>query len=280
MTDVSAESLSLHPPVISGVTKLYGCIAHPSAHVRAPSIFNPIFRKNGTDAVMVPVNCPPEHLETVVRGLNGLKNFGGLAVTIPHKLPLACLCDDLGDGARATGAVNAVRFDDDGKIYGNNFDGEGFVAGLIGEGYQLQGKRVLLLGAGGAARAVAVAVAHHGCAHLDIANRTLQKAEAAADLPGRFTSKSSVGTTMLATADLGSYDIVINATSVGLHDDDPHPVLIDRLASDCLVCDIIMVPDRTNWLIAAEQSGRPVHKGRHMLDYQLELIGRFIGAFD
>ncbi|HAD73301.1 MAG TPA: shikimate dehydrogenase, partial [Alphaproteobacteria bacterium] len=216
----------------------------------------------------------------VVRGLNGLKNFGGLAVTIPHKLALAELCDELGDGARATGAVNAVRFDDDGKIYGNNFDGEGFVAGLIGEGYQLQGKRVLLLGAGGAARAVAVAVAHHGCAHIDIANRTLQKAAATAELTGKFTSKSSVGTTTLETADLGAYDIVINATSVGLHDDDPHPVPIDSLASDCLVCDIIMVPDRTNWLIAAEDSGRPVHKGRHMLDYQLELIGRFIGAFD
>ena len=267
-------------PVISGTTKLYGCIAHPSAHVRAPSIFNPIFRKQNTDAVMVPVNCPPEHLAMVIRGLNGLENFGGLAVTIPHKLALAAYCDTLGDGARATGAVNAVRFGEDGKIYGNNFDGEGFVAGLLGEGHQLENKTVLLIGAGGAARAISVAVAHKGCARMDITNRTPERAKAVATLTGEFTGNSPIGTVALATSDLNSYDIVINATPLGLHEDDPHPVSLDRLRRDCLVCDIIMVPDRTKWLIAAEKSGRPVHKGRHMLDYQLELIGRFIGAFD
>ncbi len=278
MTETNKDQPSL--PVISGTTKLYGCIAHPSAHVRAPSIFNPIFRKQNTDAVMVPVNCPPEHLEMVIRGLNGLKNFGGLAVTIPHKLALAAFCDILGDGARATGAVNAVRFGEDGKIYGNNFDGEGFVAGLLGEGHQLKNKTVLLIGAGGAARAISIAVAHSGCARMDITNRTPERAEAVATLTREFTDNSPVGTVALAISDLSSYDIVINATSLGLHDDDPHPVSLDRLQIDCLVCDIVMVPEKTNWLLAAEQSGRLVHKGRHMLDYQLELIGRFIGAFD
>ncbi len=277
---IETTKTHLVAPVISGTTKLYGCIAHPSAHVRAPSIFNPIFRKQNTDAVMVPINCPPEHLEMVIHSLNSLKNFGGLAVTIPHKQALAALCDTLGDGAHATGAVNAVRFDDDGKIYGNNFDGEGFVAGVLGEGHQLENKTVLLIGAGGAARAISVAVAHKGCTRLDIMNRSPDRAEAVATLTGEFTANSLIGTVALATSDLSSYDIVINATSLGLHDDDPHPVSLDRLRMDCLVCDIIMVPDRTNWLIAAEQSGRPVHKGRHMLDYQLELIGRFIGAFD
>ena len=278
MTETIKEHLA--PSVISGTTKLYGCIAHPSAHVRAPCIFNPIFRKQNTDAVMVPLNCPPEHLEMVVRGLTGLKNFGGLAVTIPHKLALAALCDILGDGARATGAVNAVRFDDDGKIYGNNFDGEGFVAGLLGEGHQLENKNVLLIGAGGAARAISIAIAHKGCARLDITNRTPDKAEAVAKLTREFTANSPICAVALASLELSSYDIVINATSLGLHVDDPHPVSLDRLDMDCLVCDIIMVPEMTNWLNAAEQSGRTVHKGRHMLDYQLELIGRFIGAFD
>ena len=278
MTETTEEQSAVVK--ISGTTKLYGCIAYPSAHVRAPSIFNPIFRKLNADAVMVPLNCPPEHLAMVIRGLNGLENFGGLAVTIPHKLALAAYCDTLGDGARATGAVNAVRFGEDGKIYGNNFDGEGFVAGLLGEGHQLENKTVLLIGAGGAARAISVAVAHKGCARLDIMNRTPQRAEAVATLTAEFTANSPIGTVAFDTSDLSPYNIVINATSLGLHDDDPYPVSLDRLRMDCLVCDIIMVPDRTNWLIAAEQSGRPVHKGRHMLDYQLELIGRFIGAFD
>ena len=109
-------------------------IAHPTDHVRAPMIFNPRFAAIDLGHVMVPIDTPPAQLEMVIAGLRAISNFGGLAVTIPHKLALADLCDTLGTAAQLTGAVNAVRFNDDGSMHGDNFDGAGFVAGCLGNG--------------------------------------------------------------------------------------------------------------------------------------------------
>ena len=148
---------------VRGTTRLFACIACPTDHVRAPMIFNKIFTERDIDAVMVPVNIPAEQLAEGIKGLKALGNFEGAAVTIPHKLNLAALCDELGPGARAAAAVNAIRFTDDGRLLGDNFDGHGFVAGLLGENptdiapeHILQDKSVLIVGAGGAARAIAL----------------------------------------------------------------------------------------------------------------------------
>ena len=98
---------------VTGTTRLFGCIASPTDHVRAPMIFNRIFAERNIDAVMVPVDIPAEQLSEGIKGLKKLGNFKGAAITIPHKLNLAALCDELGPGARAAAAVNAVRFADD-----------------------------------------------------------------------------------------------------------------------------------------------------------------------
>jgi len=272
---------------ITGTTKLFGCIAFPSDHVRAPMIFNDYFLQTGTDAVMVPVSIPPQELSAAIAGLRRFANFCGAAVTIPHKMPLASLCDELGAGAQAAQAVNAIKIGADGRLYGNNFDGEGFVAGLLGENPAsrpaeriIAGSRILLVGAGGAARAIALSLASHQAGHIDILNRTPEHALQAAALTAKLVPSASVAAVAAGDVDFSSYDTVINATSLGLHDDDPLPFAPDSLGADCLVCDIIMIPARTRLLAAAEATGRPVHYGRHMLDYQIELIGKFIGAFD
>ena len=270
---------------VTGTTRLFGCIACPTDHVRAPMIFNQIFTEQNIDAVMVPIDIPPQHLEKAVKGLQALGNFEGAAVTIPHKLTLADLCDELGPGAQAAAAVNAVRFDADGRLYGENFDGHGFVAGLLGENPAaeapdalLQDKSVLILGAGGAARAIALSLSEHPVAGVDITNRTHSRAEEAAELVLRLRADANIAAVPAYRVAYDSYDMVINATPLGLHDTDPLPMDVDLLAPDCLVCDIIMIPERTRLIEAAERSGRTVHIGRHMLDYQIELIGRFIGA--
>ena len=116
---------------VTGTTRLFGCIASPTDHVRAPMIFNRIFAERNIDAVMVPVDISAEQLSEGIKGLKKLGNFKGAAVTIPHKLNLAALCDELGPGARAAAAVNAVRFADDERLLGDNFDGHGFVAGHL-----------------------------------------------------------------------------------------------------------------------------------------------------
>ncbi|MEL0043003.1 MAG: hypothetical protein VW828_06525 [Candidatus Puniceispirillum sp.] len=164
-------------PWVAGTSRVFGVIAHPIDHVRAPMVFNPLFAERNLPHIMVPIDAAPAQLQTVIAGLRAIPNFGGLAVTIPHKLSLAKMCDHLGTAAQLTGAVNAVRFDADGRLYGDNFDGAGFVAGCRGNGFEVTNKRVLLLGAGGAARAIAAALCAADVASLTIANRDRGKAE-------------------------------------------------------------------------------------------------------
>lgn len=262
---------------ISGTTKLFGCIAHPTDHVRAPSIFNPSFAAKGQDAVMVPIDIHPERIEEGIAGLRAMPNFIGAAVTIPHKMPIASLCDELSDVAKITGAVNAIRFRD-GKLYGENFDGAGFVAGLYGEGHQLEGKRCLIIGAGGAARAIAYALCGEPITHLDVYNRTTQKAD---DLVEAVLTETPDAKINVAQAlNEADYDVVINATSLGLQATDSLPCDPQKLPKTALVCDIIMVPEQTPLLVAASARGLVCHFGRHMLDYQKSLISAFIGADD
>ncbi len=272
---------------VTGTTRLFGCIACPTEHVRAPMIFNRIFTERDIDAVMVPVDIPTEQLADGIKGLKALGNFKGAAVTIPHKLNLAALCDELGSGARAAAAVNAVRFTDDGRLLGDNFDGHGFVAGLLGENPTdvspeliLADKSVLIFGAGGAARSIALSLAEQPVARVDVTNRTHRRAEEAVQLVHNINSGADVFAIEATEIDFQLYDMVINATPLGLHENDEMPLDLDLLSADCLVCDIIMIPERTRLITAAQRTGRPVHIGRYMLDYQLDLIGEFIGAFE
>ena len=265
-------------PWVEGTTRVFGVIAHPVDHVRAPMVFNPRFAAAGVPHIMVPINAPPQTLEHIINGLRAIPNFGGLAVTIPHKMPLADLCDSLGTAAQLTGAVNAVRFDDDGTMHGDNFDGAGFVAGAIGNGYDVADKAILLIGAGGAARAIAAALAEAKISKLTIANRSLGKAEDLASLLASKTSFANVHAAALADCDGGAADMIINSTSLGLKLGDALPLALDAARPDTVIADIIMVPAETKWLVAAQKVGLRVHYGRHMLDYQIDLIGKFIGA--
>ena len=277
---MSSEDSKMTPtprmPWVTGTTRFFGTIAHPADHVRAPMVFNPIFAERGLDHVMVPIDAPPEALARVVAALRAIPNFGGMAVTIPHKMEIAGLCDTLGPEARLTGAVNAVRFDADGSMHGDNFDGAGFVAGLRHNGHDPSGKDVLMVGAGGAARAIALALCEAGVGRLRISNRTPRKADdivaALADLAGHRQAETAVG------HNGAGVDMIVNTTSLGLHDGDALPIALDAVDPNTLIAEIIMVPERTDWLADAEARGLATHYGRHMLDYQVDLIGGFIGA--
>jgi shikimate dehydrogenase len=175
--------------------------------------------------------------------------------------------------------VNAVRFDPDGRLYGDNFDGAGFVAGCRGNGFEVTGKTVLMLGAGGAARAIAAALCEARVGQLTIANRNLANAQQLVDLLVTDGGFANVTAQPLAETDGAGVDMIINSTSLGLHADDAMPLVLDHVSKDTVIADIIMVPAETKWLQDAAGRGLAVHYGRHMLDYQIDLIGRFIGAF-
>jgi shikimate dehydrogenase len=155
------------------------------------------------------------------------------------------------------------------------FDGAGFVAGLRSQGHDPAGRRTLLVGAGGAAGAIAFALAEAGVASLTIANRTRSKAEEIVARVTRFFPDRPI---RVGTADPTGHDIVINATSLGLKPGDPLPIDPALLTPSMIVAEIIMKPETTALLAAAKAKGCAVHYGRHMLDQQIALIARFFGA--
>jgi shikimate dehydrogenase len=265
--------------MITGKTKIFGVIADPIDHVRAPMSFNSVFADRGIDAVLIPIHLKPEILTEQMKALVQMPNMGGVCVTIPFKLDVAKICDELGNTAKITGAVNAVRFEH-GKMIGDNFDGKGFTAGLIGEGVNLSDKSVLMIGAGGAARAIAVALSEQPIQTLGIANRTASRAKEIKAIIQKHHPDCNIEEIPHDTLDhaAGNYDIIVNTTSLGLRDGDAMPCQFDHVRDEAVIVDIIMIPEVTEWLKKAQEKGLRTHAGRHMLDYQCELIGHFIGA--
>ncbi len=264
---------------ISGTTKLFVIFAHPAEQVRAPTLFNKKFEELGIDSVMIPIDVPPSHLKDCVYSMRGIKNLRGGVVTIPHKVEIAKLCDKLGAGGKATGAVNAIRFEEDGILHGDNFDGIGFVAGLKDYGHLLKDKKILIVGAGGASRALAVELISEPIKSLNITNRSFEKAKKVVQTIKSVRQTNKINAIEKKHIDYAEYDFVINATSLGMKSDDSLPFPIISLRPDCVVCDIIMKPQETKLLSAAKRSGIKVHYGKHMLDYQVSFIADFIGAF-
>lgn len=258
---------------ITGSTRLLAIVADPVAHVKTPQRLNALLERLGTDAVMVACHVAPDALPAFLAGARAIRNLDGLVVTVPHKEAAAALCDELTPAARAIGAVNAVRVAD-GRLTGGNFDGIGFVAGLRRQGHEPAGRRVYLAGAGGAGKAIAHALAEAGVAGLSLHNRSRDKAQAvASQLHARFPH---VPVTVVDDIP-GDCDIAINATSLGLKDDDPLPFAPQALAPGALVADAVMRRDDTPLLAAALACGCRVHPGRYMLEGQLSEIARFLG---
>jgi shikimate dehydrogenase len=259
---------------LSGKTRFYAILADPVAHVRAPEFFAPAFAAHGLDAAVVPLHVLPQDLATVVPMLQKLRNLRGLVLTIPHKESMAMLCDELGPDGRLCGAVNTVRFAADGRLIGDMFDGIGLVQGAIASGIPLKGRPVLLLGAGGAGRAIAFALAREGVASLTIANRTAARAETLAAEVARAVPGTKVAA---GPADPAGHEVIVNATSLGLHEADALPVDPNLLRAEMDVVEIIAAVEVTPLRRAATDIGCRTMGGRAMVDHQIEAQLRFLG---
>ncbi len=264
-------------PRVTGRTRLYGILADPIGHVKTPQVMHALFRDRGVDGVLVPMHVAPEDLHRTIDGLRGMQNFGGFIATVPHKGAMPDLCDEITDEAARIGAVNCVRRESDGRMVGTMLDGIGFVEGLRGAGFDIAGLRVLLAGAGGAASAIAFALAGAGAERLTIANRTVDRARALAD---RIATQYPSLAVAAAASDeaAGAYDLVVNATSLGLQPDDPMPVDPDTLGPGQIVAEVIMDPVETPLLASAGARGCHTHAGLPMLERQIELMARHMGA--
>jgi shikimate dehydrogenase len=261
------------PHRITGKTKLLFILGDPVAHILGSALFNEHFRRNGIDAVISPLHVLAQDLGIILGAIRRMHNLAGFGVTIPHKIPVIAHLDRTMPRARHVGAVNFVRREADGTLVGDNVDGLGFVAGLTSSGVAVAGRRVLQIGAGGAGRAIAFALAEAGVAELRIANRSAEKARLLAEavqmaFPG---CRCSSGAPEPRDADL-----IVNTTSVGMRPGDPLPVEIPSLAPPAAVADVIMTPETTPLLAQAAAQGCAIVRGREMLINQLRLATAFL----
>lgn len=260
---------------ITGNTRFFAILADPVHHVQTPQGINSLLRRRGRDGVMVPMHVARADLPGLVAGLRTLRNLDGFVVTVPHKPAMSALCDELSPWAARIGAVNVVRRTADGRLLGDMLDGEGFVAGLRAEGIEPAAKRVYLAGAGGAASAIAFALARAGVSQLTVANRTPTKAH---ELLERMAADFPATAFAVGNADPSGHELVVNATSLGLHPGDALPLDAGRLSPGQTVCEIIMQPTNTALLVAARARGCRIHYGAPMLACQMELMADFMGA--
>ncbi len=263
---------------ISGRTQLYGLLGHPVAASLSPAMHNAALRHLGLDAVYVPLPVLPERLAEAVRGLvaAGIRGFN---LTVPHKLAILPLLDEITPEAQAVGAVNTVRVEHGSgtaRLTGTNTDGAGFLRSLEHDlQWRPAGKRVLLLGAGGAARGISESLLGAGAAGLWIANRTAARAQALLD--GLRARHPGAQLRLLAPADLAGSapDLLVNATTVGMGGGPGAgsplslgPVPLASLGVKEAVVDIVYHPAQTALLADARRLGLPCANGIGMLLYQ------------
>src|SRR5918992_1019768 len=260
--------------MVSGRTSLLGVIGHPIGHSLSPRMHNAAFAQDdtgpdGADYVYVAMDVWPDRLPAAVRGLAAL-GFIGFNVTMPHKEVILSLLDELDPSARLAGAVNTVVAEG-GKLRGLNTDGSGFIEACEEAGVSLAGRRVLILGAGGAAAAIAVAALGAGASRLHIANRTAERAEELRAKLSEAVPEAEVLTCPLdkageAAAEAG---IIINATYLGMKKEDPLPLPIETLAGEKVVCDAVYRTGGETALIRhAKEAGARTVSGERMLLYQ------------
>lgn len=258
-----AESTS--PTRVSGSTRLYGIMGYPIGHSLSPLMHTLAFRHHRMDAVYVPFSVAPDDLAKAVAGAVAL-GVAGFNVTIPHKEAILACLDEVTDEARAIGAVNTVHVQD-GRTTGHNTDGAGFLQPLQNLGTPLNQLSVCVLGAGGAARALAAALLNAGCPQLVIANRTGARSERlAADLQTRFVAAEVRAVPMSDAANVAQQSrLLVNATSLGMHAGD-EPLLPRRcFGPEQIVYDIVYRPLNTPFLQDARAAGATTIGGLDML---------------
>jgi shikimate dehydrogenase len=248
-------------------TKLAGVIGWPIAHSLSPRLHRFWLREHGIDGAYIPLPAPREDFAQIINSLRKL-GFAGVSVTVPHKESAFALSHDLDDAAQIAGAVNLLVFKGN-RIEGRNTDAAGLAASLVEQLGKLDGKDVVLLGAGGAARACVLALSNLGARKISIVNRNIARAEALARaLEGKVSAQ--LVPTMFANWGkiAGDAALLVNATSAGMSGAPPLDLSLEPLPKSAAVCDIVYNPLETALLKQARARGHRVVDGLGMLMHQ------------
>ena len=256
---------------ITSKTKALGIFGHPISHTLSPVMHNAVIKALGLDMAYLPFEVKPPNLKEAI---NGIKSLGiiGVNITIPHKESVIRFLDDISEEARLVGAVNTIVYKDR-KLVGYNTDGSGYMASLKEElGFNPKSKRIIIIGAGGAARGILAALATQKPKSITVANRTLSRAVSLIKtFKGKFRDTRfeaiDLDNNMLKMS-FNSVDLLINTTSVGMKQSKALKIPLETLPKIAIVSDIIYNPLETLLLKKAKKIGLTTHGGLGMLVHQ------------
>lgn len=252
--------------MITGKARIAGVMGWPVGHSRSPQLHNFWLDRYGIDGAYVPLAVTPEDFPAAMRALAGLR-FVGVNITVPHKEAALALVDEADPDARRIGAVNTIVIDAEGRLVGSNTDGFGFMENLYAgaPGWSAMDGPAVVLGAGGAARAIAAALQHAGAPEIRIVNRTATRAS---ELVQDLGAPLITAPWELREGALDGAALVVNATTLGMSGNPPLDISLDAVRGDAVVTDIVYAPLRTGLLVAAEERGLRSVDGIGMLLHQ------------
>jgi shikimate dehydrogenase len=259
--------------MLSGKTTLIPHIGYPTESFKAPYIYNPWFEKRGIDAMVIPMGVKAEDYLLTLPRIFRFSNVLGALITMPHKVATMSLADETSITARIAGAANALLKREDGTLLADQFDGSGFARGVARKGFKTRGSKILIVGAGGVGSPIAASLAADGAASISLSARTPAKAEGLASRLKQYYPEMEV---KLASNDPAGYDMVVNATSLGMKEDDPLPFDPDRLSPSTFVGEVVMKQEITPILKAAIARGCAYQIGTDML---FEMIPAYLEFF-
>jgi shikimate dehydrogenase len=260
--------------MITGKTTLIAHLGYPTEAFKAPMIYNPYFEKAGVDAVVVPMGVKAETYPAFLRELSGVTNLRGALVTMPHKVTTVQLVDEVTPTATIAGSANAVLKRPDGSLLADMFDGTGFVRGVERKGRKLAGASALVVGSGGVGAAIAASLAAAAVSRLGLFDTNTAAADA---LAGRLRAHYPDLEVTTGSNDPASYDLLVNATPLGMNEGDPLPVDMSRVEPSTFVGEVVMKQAVTPFLRAAQERGCEVQVGTDMLFEQIPAYLEFFG---
>ena len=266
--------MSKHGISINGHTQLIAHIGFPTHTFKSPMIYNPYFASTGINAVVVPMGCQTSDYPVFLKSVFSLTNICGALITMPHKVVTVGMLDEVTATVRVAGACNAVKKLADGRLVGDMFDGAGFVRGVQRKGFDLTGKRVLVVGSGGVGCAIAASLAGAGIAAISLFDVNTASAEALGQRLKQNYPQIDVRT---GSNDPADHDLVVNATPMGMNEGDALPMDVSRISPDAFVGEVVMKTEMTAFLQAAKNRGCRVQVGSDML---FEQIPAYLEYFD
>ena len=252
--------------MIDGNTEIIAHIGYPTFSFKSPEIYNPYFEQAGINAVVVPMGCQAADYPAFLKAVFRLTNIRGALITMPHKVVTVDLLDEVSPMVRVAGACNAVKRLPDGRLVGDMFDGAGFVRSVQRQGVTVAGLSALVVGCGGVGAAIAASLAAAGLARMGLydINAASQQALAARLKDNYLGIQVDTG-----SKDPQGYELVVNATPLGMKANDPLPMDVSRLSPKTFVGEVVLAAEVTPFLAAARARGCRTQVGSDMLYEQI-----------